>query len=116
MSKHTPTPWILFGQRDGDRWDAHAILPAGRPGDVAEFKAPPKEADAQFIVQAVNAHDALVEALRQIATDAEAVETRLEPATTGESIDEVTASRAYDDANDIKCRARAALKLAGVET
>lgn len=48
MSAHTPGPWVRFFV------DEHtmAILPAGRPGSVADFKAPPSEADAQLIAAA----------------------------------------------------------------
>lgn len=60
-SKHTPGPWILFGQRSGDEWHAHAILPAGRPGSVAEFKEPPSEADAKLMAAAPDLYEFVCE-------------------------------------------------------
>ena len=62
MSKHTPTPWVL--NTTGDRsivtssGGDFAVLHTCWPGNVDE-----REANAAFIVLAVNSHAALVEAL-----------------------------------------------------
>ncbi len=61
--KHTPLPWIIFSDlEDGPV----ALLPAGRPGEICRFNQfmQNNQANAEFIVRAVNNHDALVEALR----------------------------------------------------
>lgn len=62
MSEHTPTPWVQFAF-DGK---CDAIMPAGRDGDICTFRDAPSDADAAFIVNAVNSHDALVKALEDM--------------------------------------------------
>jgi hypothetical protein len=63
MSKHTPTPWTV---PDG------GIRPAIYTADEVEHIATmadtgdEMEANAAFIVRAVNSHDALVEALLEV--------------------------------------------------
>ena len=56
--KHTPTPWVIFkagiGEENGD-----GIASLWREGDE-------REANAALIVRAVNAHEALVEALESL--------------------------------------------------
>ena len=58
-AQHTPTPWRL------GRWGTSIVGPAG---DVIALEGPhaAPEHDLAFIVRAVNAHDALVEALQAI--------------------------------------------------
>jgi hypothetical protein len=62
MAEHTPTPWIC---------DSDAIMPISRDGVsiVARIPNHPDNkmnwaADAEFIIRAVNAHDAIVAALK----------------------------------------------------
>lgn len=62
MVEHTPTPWIIFT----DNGEPYAIMPAGRGGDICTFRDQPSNADADFIVKAVNNHDALVKVLEEI--------------------------------------------------
>lgn len=62
----TPGPWILYGQRDGKEWHAHAILPAGRPGQVVDFAAPPSEADAKLMAAAPELFEALEDLLLEV--------------------------------------------------
>jgi len=58
--KHTATPWIGFY----DQGKPNAILPAMRPGEICQFAEPfPSEANADFIIRAVNERDALLAAL-----------------------------------------------------
>jgi hypothetical protein len=68
-TKHTPTPW--FTQRDS--WSTVYIEARIRPGTLQEIAAcgptengsDEQEANAAFIVRACNAHEQLVDALRQ---------------------------------------------------
>ena len=68
MSKHTPTPWEKCEAGDYSDYDGDSIILLG--DDIscrvaAVFGADEKaEANAEFIVRAVNAHDALVTALK----------------------------------------------------
>lgn len=60
-AKHTPTPWIA---KKADR-ALHARIGAKSIGNwVAVFKNDVTDEDLDFIVRAVNSHDALVEALK----------------------------------------------------
>ena len=61
-SEHTPTPW-----RRSPRC-VESILTDEESPLVVAFVNINKEANAEFIVRACNAHDALVEALREIQT------------------------------------------------
>jgi hypothetical protein len=72
VSEHTQTPWFVVRNDDGDLslgtslddpWYIAAMC-LGCDGD--EVKVDPAEANAAFIAKAVNSHDALVEALREI--------------------------------------------------
>lgn len=75
MTQHTPTPWGLRGPSEivkyGDEWACIAIIATPRPNsNHPEFPAQPLSigdkrfdeacANAEFIVRAANAHDALV--------------------------------------------------------
>lgn len=62
MAEHTPTPWVQF-TIDGK---CDAIMPSGRNGDICTFRDSPNEANAAFIIKAVNNHDALMTALEEI--------------------------------------------------
>jgi hypothetical protein len=74
--KHTPTPWYVAAMNDClfifDRAPSPAPydgpIPGGSPATViAKLDYPKADANAAFIVRAVNAHDDLVKALEQIA-------------------------------------------------
>lgn len=61
--KHTAAPWVGFY----DQGKPYAILPAMRPGEICTFAEPfPSEADANFIVRAVNCHAKLIVALQAV--------------------------------------------------
>lgn len=64
MSGHTPTPWTTGVFFTGDE-DQRAIVSGPRGELIARsyFVGDEPEANIAFIVQAVNAHDALVAAL-----------------------------------------------------
>lgn len=69
MAEHTPTPWKAGKGPNGEvevwgrmRMNASPILMS-----LGVMEHDPREANAAFIVKAVNAHDALVEALTDIA-------------------------------------------------
>ncbi len=75
---HTPTPWTINGpspglDRDIDDGGDYAILSAEKHIIAETFRlisrgiAADSEANAQFIVRAVNNHDALLEALEGLA-------------------------------------------------
>lgn len=68
MSKHTPTPWAMDDTRLLIRSGGHLVAEAFRDclKSIADREAE-AQANAAMIVRAVNAHDALVEALRVIA-------------------------------------------------
>lgn len=72
MADHTPTPWEVF---DNGRL---LVIAPGAGWSVFEIEAshqpdrPTHEANAAFIVRAVNAHDDLVKALRTIVDGASA--------------------------------------------
>jgi hypothetical protein len=62
MSKHSPTPWSIEKCDDGITYairSATGVVAMDAPDD----QDPPIVEDAEFIVRAVNAHDALVEAI-----------------------------------------------------
>ena len=63
MNQHTPTPWTGFT----DEGKCIAIMPAGREGDICTFGVPPSDADADFILTAVNNHVPMVKSLEQCA-------------------------------------------------
>ncbi len=81
MSAHTPTPWRLEPQPDlethgGIEINGRHLGPVARclftkHNDKCRCGAPHKaevaEANAEFIVRAVNHHDALITALKEIA-------------------------------------------------
>ncbi len=93
--KHTKAPWVIFkagiGEENGD-----GIASLWREGEE-------REANAALIVRAVNAHEALVRALEEIAEGAGPF-----------SRDPLT--HAENCIDDMKERARAALALARGET
>jgi hypothetical protein len=82
---HTPTPWvvretIMHGTRYGGLWiepeDAEYLVPLTGSGGAKSYTSrivdiqdhDHNDANARFIVQAVNAHDDLVEALKAART------------------------------------------------
>jgi hypothetical protein len=65
MAEHTPTPWYADeDSREGMEWNIH-IVQHDNPNNRVCFMTSdgPSEANAAFIVKAVNNHDKLVEAL-----------------------------------------------------
>lgn len=65
MSEHTPTPWHADPDwREGYSWNIH-IVDAANPDMRICFMTSdgPAQANADFIIKAVNNHDALVMAL-----------------------------------------------------
>jgi hypothetical protein len=65
MAKHTPAPWVADpDDRDGMEWNIH-VVEAARPHMRICFMTSdgPSEANAAFIVKAVNNHTGLVYAL-----------------------------------------------------
>lgn len=61
-TKHTPTPWKTFRlSRDSDEKERLIITTADGEGEITGFIY--DERDAAFILRAVNAHEALVEAM-----------------------------------------------------
>ena len=68
MTKNTPTPWYAdHDLRDGMEWNIH-IVEHNNPNNRVCFMTSdgPSEANAAFIVKAVNAHEGLVRALEEI--------------------------------------------------
>lgn len=67
MSEHTATPWHIQHEFDFEPTfilageDEELLVAACRPDEL-----PNARANAAFIVRAVNAHDALVEAVKQL--------------------------------------------------
>ena len=59
MSNYTKGPWVQFVM-DGQ---CHAIMPAGRPGDVCSFELPPTDADARLMTAAPDMLAALQKAM-----------------------------------------------------
>jgi hypothetical protein len=69
MAEHTQTPWLSDPDwREGYSWNIH-IVDAANPDMRICFMTSdgPAEANAAFIVKAVNNHDALVKALEPFA-------------------------------------------------
>lgn len=67
MTPHTPTPWEAWPDGPENRLGYRIAQPG--PNVVlarVDWKALNKEANAAFIIRAVNNHDALVEALREL--------------------------------------------------
>lgn len=64
MSEHTPTPWVQFLD---DRKKPCAIMPAERDEDICTFQIAPSNADADFIIAAVNNHSPMLKSLEQCA-------------------------------------------------
>lgn len=62
---HTPTPWRISECTNGDiyigghEWAAKMV-------DKVDFTTMPKEANAAFIVRAVNAHEELVQTAKEM--------------------------------------------------
>lgn len=100
-TKHTPTPWKSQAIRKAGREPVFAIghQVTGQIATVINGQ----ETDAAFIVRAVNAHDALVAALRDI-TDALAAQLATEGA------------RLYGDPGTHNFVTRARAVLAGVQS
>jgi mevalonate kinase len=67
MSEHTPTPWKVFGGliTDSDHRAVAALYNKDDQGEAVRSHAT-NEANAEFIVRAVNSHDALVDTLRLV--------------------------------------------------
>lgn len=70
-SSHTPTPWRMYLQGDSTSWRITPKpegVPATGLGEIASIPnyGEESQANAAFIVRAVNAHDSLVEALRNV--------------------------------------------------
>lgn len=65
-AKHTPTPWDAFTEPDFSGWWAiRQKTEDGLNHEVGSSYSGLEEADAKFIVRAVNSHDALVLALKR---------------------------------------------------
>lgn len=65
--KHTPTPWEAFTEPEFSGWWAiRQKTEDGLTHEVGSGDGGLEEADAKFIVRAVNSHDALVSALRTL--------------------------------------------------
>lgn len=62
---HTPTPWRIAARRTKDGGSWNILGPAGA-AIIARVLPGPAEADAEFIVRAVNSHDELLEALKDL--------------------------------------------------
>jgi hypothetical protein len=58
---HTPTPWKVI---KGDREHAFNIVHDSKNGGTAVVRDVLKEANAVFIVRAVNSHDNLINAIK----------------------------------------------------
>lgn len=101
MTKNTPTPWMISGVND------KAVVAFDENGTrevVAQFLSP---SDTAFVIRAVNSHEALVTALRELLelcdADASFENRDIEPYN-------------YDAiVNDVMGQARAALTLSGAE-
>jgi hypothetical protein len=75
-STHTPTPW--FSDK-GAVWDSQDLLRRLLIAECIGDSRANAKADAAFIVRAVNVHDDLVAALREIANGADGpIEARCE--------------------------------------
>jgi hypothetical protein len=73
MAEHTPTPWRIRNDFGGG-WIQGSPADGETYGDRVANLAKPKTigaANAAFIVKAVNNHDALVEALEDLLSDAD---------------------------------------------
>lgn len=64
MAEHTPTPLTVKGESNG----TFVYSPRGRVASMEAGYQQTRDADAEFIVRACNAHDALVAALTKLAT------------------------------------------------
>lgn len=77
MTQHTPTPWIFYGEEDGDTGVITCEVLGPTEGVVAYVNDPSLGdddvmiANAEFIVTAVNSHEELLEALEQAALELE---------------------------------------------
>ena len=69
VSEHTPTPWAVGARAflRVETSDGKTVATTGSDSDLRDQW----EANAAFIVKAVNAHDALVEALEDLLSDVE---------------------------------------------
>lgn len=109
MSKHTPTPWHvvkMYGWGDSlcisrrSQADLDGVAGEGpiavMSRGASHWETPfPVEANAAFIVRAVNAHDALVEALK--------------------GAGRLLHSEGYSDRHPVAAKIAKALRAAGVE-
>lgn len=103
MSKHTPTPWEVGDTGDG--WNISATLADANGVRIHRVaRKLDSEADAAYIVRAVNAHEQLVEALRDVLSVAR---NRIQ----GGDVEK----RSMREQIDICNAAAAALRAAGVE-
>lgn len=68
MTKHTPTPWYIESVAV-NAFKSAVSLVSETGGKITNINC--SDADAAFIVRAVNAHDALVEAIDYLLTAAE---------------------------------------------
>ena len=72
MSEHTPTPWeARFIPAQAGQDSTYEIVRTGCDTAIATVHWPglPLEADAEFIVRAVNSHDDLLAALELVAPE-----------------------------------------------
>ena len=70
MTRHTPTPWRttkaqpnVICNEGGDKWIARALIGDKSPRHIKDAEV--AEANAEFIVKAVNSHATLVAALER---------------------------------------------------
>lgn len=66
IQEHTKTPWQVNYDTAGNTWDIISDLDGEHVAECGHVDWPPAKANAAFIVTAVNAHDALVEALEAL--------------------------------------------------
>lgn len=120
QSKHTPTPWAVGNNGTAAR--GHAICADSRViGEVygtgypiGKGWSPSSAADAALIVRAVNAHAALVEALRQAAAALAVIGNQYSDRTETDSELKLLRPLQHHARTEFQ-RARAALALVGEE-
>ena len=67
MKQHTPTPWQADpDDREGYEWNIHILDSSGVNRICFMSNGPQTQANADFIVKAVNSHERLVVALEEI--------------------------------------------------
>jgi hypothetical protein len=81
VTSHTPTPWRVYKNPDGTKLvgiggkDGQGILDSGF--GVWAWDDPEGIANAEMVVRAVNAHDALVNAMKEAADEIEQLRAKL---------------------------------------